>query len=688
MAFPPEFIDELNRVTSISRILGKFVTWDSKKTKAAKGDYWACCPFHSEKTPSFHATESRGTYYCFSCQEKGNVFTFLQKSRGMSFADSVKFLAAEANLPVPEPTGKEKEQAKKVNYLIEIHEIAARHYQEQLNSKLGKPSLAYLMDRGLKPSIIKDFGIGYAPNNLDLFKILNNRGFTQEQIVEAGLAKPRDNGDGVYTTFRDRIIYPIQDSRGRIIAFGGRAMDPKVPAKYLNSPNTKIFNKGYILYNLHNASSSMKEDNTLLVVEGYMDVIALHQAGFTSTVAPLGTAVTQEHLAQLWRLSPLPVFAMDGDEAGVRAAQRIVDLALPSLSPGKSIRFCTLPKGLDPDDLIRKKGVTGMRDCLNQSLELFEFMCAMETLGKRLDTLNSRTLLKDTLDGKINQIQHYVVRKLYKQDLDKWYFNAFVRNQSKNQGKKTLVPSNLSKKVKESLTTEGALNKSSEFFLQEALLISLCLHHPEIIDSVIDELESYDFFTAELNGVRSFLLSNSASISSSKILFDELKKSEFSQEIQELLDIKEINILPEITNQGMNREAISLFHSTLERLQNLQHQRNLVDEITNSPDTKYDIELLNHLKDAILKRDDIESSVLDKETVSPEFGNGEQKDDIERLEEIIASVSSKGKSGPKNLKEMESSEVSNPLNENELIMENSHRISKKDYKDLQNLIGN
>ena len=687
MSFPPEFIDELKRVTSISRILGKFVTWDAKKTKAAKGDFWACCPFHSEKTPSFHATEARGTYYCFSCQEKGNVFTFLQKSRGMSFADSVRFLAAEVNLPIPEPTGKEKEQAEKVNHLIKIHEIAAQYYQEQLNSNLGKPSRDYLASRGLKASVIRHFGIGYAPNNLTLIKILNEAGYPEDQIVKAGLAKPKDNGNGIYTTFRDRIIFPIQDSRARVIAFGGRAMDSKVPAKYLNSPNTQIFHKGLVLYNLHNTVSSIDKENPLLVVEGYMDVIALHQAGFTATVAPLGTAVTPEHLVQLWRLAPLPIFAMDGDEAGVRAAKRIIDIALPSLSPGRSIRFCTLPEGLDPDDMIRKRGITGMQDCLKQSMELFEFMCASETVGKKFDTLNARTLLKDTLNGKINQIKHSVVRKLYSQDLDKWYFNAYVRSHPGKTGGGRLVSNPLSKKVKESLSSPGKLNKDSDFFLQEALLISLCICHPEIVETSIDELESYDFYTNELNGIRSYLLSHSEHLpASSKSLLEVLKQSEFSQEILELLNIREINILPEISDHNLGEEAIALFKSTLERLQNLRHQRNLVEEITNTPGREYDIELLNLLKDVTLNRDHIESNILDQDTVS-DPGNSAQNQDRERLEEIIASLSPKGDSITYSSKRIESSEATGQPNENEMIMENSHRISKEDYLELQNLVG-
>ena len=688
MAFPPEFIDELNRVTSISRLLGKFVTWDSKKTKAAKGDYWACCPFHQEKTPSFHATESRGTYYCFSCHEKGNAFTFLQKSRGMSFTDAVRFLAAEANLPLPEPTGKEKEQAEKVNYLIKIHEIAANHYQEQLHLKSGKPALDYLKSRGLKPSIIEEFGIGYAPNNIEIIKILNLAGFSQDQVVEAGLAKPRDNGNGIYTTFRDRIMFPIQDSRARIIAFGGRAMDPNTPAKYLNSPNTSIFNKGVILYNLHNASSSVNDDNPLVVVEGYMDVIALHQAGFVASVAPLGTAVTPEHLAQLLRLSQQPILAMDGDEAGIRAAKRIVDLVLPLLEPGKTVRFCTLPDGLDPDDFIRKRGISGMNDCLNKSMELNDFIWTSEIVGKRFDTLNSKTVLREILNGKISLIKHFVVRNIYKEDFNNRYWKKFVQAAPKGKGKKLFEASEQSKQVKESLNKTGKLNKGSELFLLEATLISLCLHHPDIIENEIGNLESYDFETEELNGIRSELLREVESkATSSNSFLDILKEGEYSQEVQELLDIGEINILPEITNRNALTEAGVLFQEILYWLQILQEEKNLKQELTRTPELKDKGKLLSkQLKDTTLKRESIESNILDQDTVTSQEGTGEQMDDTVRLEGIIASAFTTDNSTLQDGSTLKPAEKTTPPDDNVIVMDNSHRVSKEDYKELMNLV--
>ncbi|MXZ49905.1 MAG: DNA primase [Rhodobacteraceae bacterium] len=688
MAFPPEFIDELNRVTSISRILGKFVTWDSKKTKAAKGDYWACCPFHAEKTPSFHATESRGTYYCFSCHEKGNVFTFLQKSRGMSFTDAVRFLAAEANLPLPELTGKEKEQAEKVNHLIKIHEIAANHYQEQLHLKSGKPALDYLDSRGLKSSIIEEFGIGYAPNNLEIIKILNLAGFSQDQIIEAGLAKPRDNGNGIYTTFRDRIMFPIQDSRARIIAFGGRAMDPDTPAKYLNSPNTSIFNKGVVLYNLHNASSSVNNDNPLVVVEGYMDVIALHQAGFVASVAPLGTAVTPEHLAQLLRMSQQPILAMDGDEAGIRAAKRIVDLVLPLLEPGKTVRFCTLPDGLDPDDLIRKRGISGMKECLNKSMELNDFIWTSETVGKRFDTLNSKTVLREILNGKISQIKHFVVRNIYKEDFNNRYWKNFVQTVPKGKRKKLFEASEQSKQIKESLNKTGKLNKGSELFLLEATLISLCLHHPDIIESEIGNLESYDFETEELNGIRSELLRETESkATSSGSFLDILREGEYSQEIQELLDICEINILPEIADQYSLTEARVLFQEILYWLQILQEEKNLKQELTRTPESKDKVKSLSEqLKDTTLKRESIESNILDQDTATSQNGTSEQMDDTVHLEGIIASVLTPDNSTFQDGSTSKPSEKAPPPDDNVIVMDNSHRVPKEDFNELMNLV--
>jgi len=687
MAFPPDFIEELNKVTSISRILGKFVTWDSKKTKAAKGDYWACCPFHEEKTPSFHATESRGTYYCFSCHEKGNAFTFLQKSRGMSFTDAVRFLAAEANLPLPELTGKEKEQAEKVNHLIKIHEIAANHYQEQLHLESGKPALDYLDSRGLKSSIIEEFGIGYAPNNLDVIKILNLAGFSQEQIVEAGLAKPSDRGNGIYTTFRDRIMFPIQDSRARIIAFGGRAMNPDTPAKYLNSPNTSIFNKGVVLYNLHNASSSVNDDNPLLVVEGYMDVIALHQAGFVAAVAPLGTAVTPEHLAQLLRLSQQPIFAMDGDEAGIRAAKRIVDLVLPLIRPSKTVRFCTLPDGLDPDDLIRKRGISGMKECLSRSMELNDFIWTSETVGKRFDTENSKAVLREVLNAKINQIKNFSVKYIYQKDLHNRFWKKFVQTAPKVGGKKLLEASEQSKQVKESLNKTGKLNNGSELFLMEAALISLCLHHPDIIESEIGNLESYDFESDDLNQIRFELLREVGShASSSESFLDILKKGELSQEIQELLNIDEINIIPEITDLSKHEEAKKIFLSTLERLQNLQLIKNLTHEIESSSEKEYNPDLLNELKDTTLKRESIESNILEQDTATSQNGTSEQMDDTVHLKAIIASALTTDNSTFQNGSAPKPSEKAMPPDHNVVVMDNSHRVPKEDYYELMNLL--
>ncbi|MCY3674335.1 MAG: hypothetical protein OXG21_05155, partial [Rhodobacteraceae bacterium] len=356
---------------------------------------------------------------------------------------------------------------------------------------------------------------------------------------------------------------------------------------------------------------------------------------------------------------------------------------------GKTVRFCTLPDGLDPDDLIRKRGISGMKDCLNKSMELNDFIWTSETVDKRFDTLNSKTVLKEILNGKISQIKHFVVRNIYKEDFNNRYWKKFVQTTRKGKGKKLFEASEQSKQVKESLNKTGKLNKASELFLLEATLISLCLHHPDIIESEIGNLESYDFETDELNSIRSNLLREIENhVSSSEGLLDTLKKGELSQEIQELLDISEINIVPEIADQNMNMnsDAKEFFLKTLERLQILQHEKNLKQEITSSPEKEYNLDLLNELKDTTLKRESIESNILDQDTVTSQEGTGEQMDDTVRLEGIIASAFTTDNSTFQDGDTPKPSEKTTPPDDNVIVMDNSHRVSKEDYNELMNLV--
>ena len=362
MSLPPGFLDDLRARVPISRIVGRRVTWDLRKSNQAKGDWWAPCPFHSEKTASFHVDDQKGFYYCFGCHAKGDAVGFLREAEGMGFLDAVAVLASEAGVPMPERSPREQAQTDRRAELVEVMDRALRWFRLQLQTGAGAAARDYLAGRGLDAATLDRFEIGFAPDlRQGLLRHLTEAGVPEAQAVAAGLAiKPDDRG-AAYDRFRGRIIFPIRDARGRCISFGGRAMDPNARAKYLNGPETDLFDKGRTLYNLGPARSAVAKGQPLVVAEGYMDVIALVRAGIEGAVAPLGTAITEEQLRLMWRVSPEPVIALDGDAAGLRAAMRLIDLALPLTGPGQALRFALLPPGQDPDDLIRAGGPAAMR---------------------------------------------------------------------------------------------------------------------------------------------------------------------------------------------------------------------------------------------------------------------------------------------------------------------------------------
>ena len=391
MSLPPGFLDELRNRVPISRIVGRRVTWDLRKSNQAKGDWWAPCPFHSEKTASFHVDDQKGFYYCFGCQAKGDALGFLKEAEGMSFMDAVAALAAEAGLPMPERTPREQQQTDRRAQLIEVMDRALRWFRLQLQTGAGAAARDYLAGRGLDRDGLERFEIGFAPDlRQGLIRHLAESGVPEALAVEAGVAIKPDDGGAAYDRFRGRIIFPIRDGRGRCISFGGRAMDPNARAKYLNGPETALFDKGRNLYNLAPARAAVARGAPLVVAEGYMDVIALVCAGIEGAVAPLGTAITEDQLRLMWRVSPEPVIALDGDAAGLRAAMRLIDLALPLTGPGQALRFALLPAGQDPDDLIRAGGAGAMRAVLDQAQPLADLLWRRETEGRSFDSPDDR----------------------------------------------------------------------------------------------------------------------------------------------------------------------------------------------------------------------------------------------------------------------------------------------------------
>ncbi|MEE4120826.1 MAG: DNA primase [Paracoccaceae bacterium] len=414
MSLPPAFLDDLRSRVSLADLVGRKVTWDRKKSNQSRSDWWAPCPFHQEKTASFHVLDREGRYYCFGCHAKGDAITFLREAENLSFMEAVEELARMAGVKMPARDPKAAEKAEKRATLADVMEQAVRHYRMQLASAKAAEARAYLARRGLAEAALARFEIGYAPPGWDgLREALAAKGVEVERMLAAGLVRPSDKGRAPYDTFRDRILFPIRDARGRAIAFGGRAMDPNDGAKYLNSPDTELFDKSRTLYNHGPARGACGKGAALIVAEGYMDVIALVGAGFEGAVAPLGTAVTEHQLRMLWKMHDEPVVALDGDTAGLRAGERVMDLALPLMEAGQSLRFALLPEGRDPDDVIREGGAEAMQAVLDGALPMVELMWRRETEGRSLDSSERRAALDRALRGRVARIADPSIRAHY-----------------------------------------------------------------------------------------------------------------------------------------------------------------------------------------------------------------------------------------------------------------------------------
>lgn len=419
MRFSTSFLDELRDRVPISDVIGRRVTWDRKKTNASRGDYWACCPFHGEKTPSFHCEDRRGRYHCFGCGVTGDHFRFLMELDGMGFHEAVQMVADMAGVPMPTPDPETERRERERHNLFDVMELATRFFQEQLHASGGARARAYLRDRGLTGRTIESFRLGYSPDSRNALKeFLAGKGVTKEQMEACGLVVHGPDVPVSYDRFRDRIMFPILSAREKVIAFGGRALSPDAPAKYLNSNETELFSKGQVLYNFARARRAVQSSGgTIIAVEGYMDVIALAQAGIENVVAPLGTALTENQLQLLWKMAPVPVLCFDGDGAGLRAASRAVDLALPFIKPGYSLKIALLPEGKDPDDLVKVEGRAHFDKVIADARALADMVWLRETSGSSFETPEKRAELESRLKQVTQVIADESVRRHYQQDM-------------------------------------------------------------------------------------------------------------------------------------------------------------------------------------------------------------------------------------------------------------------------------
>ncbi|MEM7722336.1 MAG: DNA primase [Pseudomonadota bacterium] len=437
MSLPPGFLDELRTRVSISQVVGRKVTWDNRKSNQAKGDMWAPCPFHQEKTASFHVDDRKGFYYCFGCHAKGDALGFIKETENVSFMEAVEILAREAGMQMPARDPNAQEKMDRNAQLAKATEAAVAHFRLQLKTGAAAEARAYLERRGLDQAILDRFEIGFAPNaRQGTYTALTGKGLEAAHVIEAGIATKPDDGGAPYDAFRDRIVFPIRDPRGRCIGFGGRAMDPNARAKYLNSRETPLFDKGRALYNHGPAREAAGKGQPLIVAEGYMDVIALVKAGFGAAVAPLGTAITEDQLRLMWRIADEPIITLDGDKAGQRAAMRLVDLALPLLEPGKTLRFAIMPEGLDPDDLIRAQGPDAMQKQLDTAQPLVQLLWRRETEGQVFDSPERRAALDQRLRKAISAIQDQNLRRHYGDALAELRRALFRPQFSQGRGRK------------------------------------------------------------------------------------------------------------------------------------------------------------------------------------------------------------------------------------------------------------
>ncbi|GGF65425.1 DNA primase [Azorhizobium oxalatiphilum] len=413
MRFPPSFLEEIRTRVPVSDVVGRRV-----KLRKQGREFAGLSPFNAEKTPSFFVNDQKGFYHCFSSGKHGDVFDFLMETEGVPFGEAVERLASMAGLQLPDITPEVAAKEARRRGLHEVMEMAAAFFEDQLQARAGAKARGYLSDRGLGPGTQKRFRLGYAQGErFALKEALGKAGVPVSDMIETGLLISGDDIPVPYDRFRDRVMFPITDLKGRVVAFGGRALEKDVPAKYLNSPETTLFHKGSLLYNAHTARAATSKGAPLIAVEGYVDVIALVEAGFEGAVAPLGTALTEEQLQLLWRMADEPVLLFDGDKAGRRAAFRAIGLALPHIKPGKSLSFGTLPDGQDPDDLIRSSGREAMEGVLSQAQPLSAMLWARETEGVNLDTPERRAALEARIGEAVAAIQDENVRRHYTQDL-------------------------------------------------------------------------------------------------------------------------------------------------------------------------------------------------------------------------------------------------------------------------------
>ncbi|MBT5433027.1 MAG: DNA primase, partial [Rhodospirillaceae bacterium] len=540
---PPAFLDEIRIRVPLSDVVGKQL----RLTRRGR-EFIGLCPFHREKSPSFSVVEDKGFFHCFGCGAHGDVIGFLMRTENLGFPEAVERLAGLAGLEMPQQSPAEREQERRAATLYDVLEEASVWFEQQLTGPDGGETRAYLDRRGVERDTAERFRLGYAPDGRNrLIRHLAAKGATPQLIAAAGLSAGGDDGRDPIDRFRHRLIFPIGDRSGRIIAFGGRTMGDH-PAKYLNSPETPVFSKGRVLYGYAQARKPAHEAGMVIVAEGYMDVIALAQAGFRHAVAPLGTALTEGQLALLWRLAEEPVLCFDGDQAGQRAAVRAIERALPGLLPGKSLGFAVLPPGLDPDDLIKARGSRGMKEILDNALPLLDMLWRSRTESGRFDTPERRAGLEKELQASVEQIGDRIVQFHYQSAIRERLRRAFGpvrkaapqnRRDNRNRPGRRFQggwQSNSNEFERKPSRAPG-VGFAGERERAERLLLALPVSHGSLLEGIAERLAEVEFAKPGYDGLRDRLLDalNLEEILDSEALQRHLTASGLSELLEELM---------------------------------------------------------------------------------------------------------------------------------------------------------
>ena len=492
-----KFCDELRAKISIADVVGQKV----KLTRKGR-EYTGLCPFHNEKTPSFTVNEAKGFYHCFGCGAHGDIIKFEMDANGLTFIDAVEKLGHKVGMSLPKLTHESKEQVEKRNSAYDIMEMACRFFEKNLRLTGGQEALNYLYGRGFDDAIITKFRLGYAPNNNGLKAQLGSKGVTEQEMAELGLLTIPE-GRRPHDFFRNRVMLPIIDKRGKVIAFGGRVMDGSQP-KYLNSPETPVFNKRRVLYNLNNARDAGYEAKSLIICEGYMDVIAMDKYGISYAVAPLGTALTEDQIAEAWKVVPEPICCFDGDSAGVRAAIRSVDRVLPILKPGFSLKYAFLPDKQDPDEFLRAHGRDEFLKVVNDTTPLKDLLWKKNADGQPLNTPEQKALLEKNIREEVAKITDETVRGYYVQDMKNKIYHEIGRGSWQTyHGREQKSRNQKAERPTVSLAAGARTNLDD---LVAEYVISALICYPQLIEEYEEKLLDFEIKSPKLRELYEALL--------------------------------------------------------------------------------------------------------------------------------------------------------------------------------------